>query len=171
MLPSTDIDETLLYLDFQYQAIQKMGGGKKFVNIYCKIGLIELCGWIEQAMDEVIHASSARTGCTDLAWLSKETENTYSFHYEEAFRPLLYGLIGQKQYEAMELALNGKAKTAFPSMKALLSTLKKPRNIHAHSHLLPATEPINTPSTLRGHQKTIAAGLSEIEMYLTGIGH
>ncbi|MEE4634250.1 hypothetical protein V2K98_12035 [Pseudomonas alliivorans] len=166
-----EIDQTLLALNTLFDAGLKTGCSTKTLNYYCKLALIELCGWVEQAMDELILASAARSAIAGHGEIKIRVDKTYSFDYGEAFRPLLLLLVGYKQCEAIESKLNGAPLSAFQTMKSLLSTLRPHRNAHAHTHLESSMNQIMAPSSTRAHLKNIEKGLIEIEMELISLGY
>jgi len=171
MRPTTEIDQTLLSLHSLFDSGLRTGCSVKTLNYYCKLAIIELCGWIEQAMDEIVLDSAARSGIAGITEIRTKVDKTYSFDYDDAFRPLLLLLIGFKQCEQIESKLNGTAASNFPSMRSLLSNLRPHRNSHAHTHLLSTTPQILAPSSIRGQLRQIANGLAEIENELIALGY
>lgn len=171
MRPQTEIDQTLLALHTLFDAGLRTGCNVKTLNYYCKLAVIELCGWIEQAMDDIVLASARRSSIAGLASLEERVKRTYSFDYEDAFRPLLLLLVGYRQCEFIEVKLQGTPTSAFSTMQNSLSNLRPHRNTHAHTHLESGTPQIMAPSNLRGQLKSIFKGLEELENELIALGY
>jgi len=51
MITDSEISDTLVLLKDHYDA---EFGVKKMPELYSKIALLELCGWIEDSMDEIV---------------------------------------------------------------------------------------------------------------------
>lgn len=153
MRPTVEIDGTLLALHTLFDAALKTGTNTKTLNYYCKLALIELCGWVEQAMDQLILDSVQRSGIAGHAAIKDSVDHTYAFDYDDSFRPLLILLVGYKQCEAIETKLLAAPVSAFSTMKNLLSGLRGQRNQHAHTHLESNHAQIAAPSSIRSNLK------------------
>jgi hypothetical protein len=77
--------------------------------LYAKIGIIELCGWVEESMDAIVIGVSQRslTNQADRDYIEKQiVKKTYGFEYEAHFRRMLMGVIDLKGVVDMESRLN-----------------------------------------------------------------
>jgi hypothetical protein len=97
-----------------------------------KLAILELCGWIEESMDDLVlkcasrqlKESSNRKQCSD-----EFVRRTYGFDYQNNFRSMLIRLLGLLNVERIEARVD---KTKRDGMKAALSTLKTQRDTEAH---------------------------------------
>jgi len=102
--------------------------------MFSKLAVMELCGWIEESMDDIVLRCANRT--------VKKSENkdayrekvkaVYGFEYEKHFRFMLIQLIGLVDIEKIEKNM-GEADVE--QFRQLLKTLKGQRNKLAHTHL------------------------------------
>lgn len=132
---------------------------------YSKIGIIELCGWIEETMDAIVLGVSQRnlTSQAHRVFIEKEiVKKTYGFEYEPHFRKMLMGVIGLKGVQDLEANVN---RAVFDPMCATLNAIKPNRNSHSHTYLK-ATMAIDAPSLTIKHCQTIYAGLKDIDNVL-----
>lgn len=134
--------------------------------LYAKIGIIELCGWVEESMDAIVIGVSQRslTNQADRDYIEKQiVKKIYGFEYEAHFRRMLMGVIGLKGVVDMESRLN---RAFFDPMCASLNAIKPNRNSHSHTYLKGATMVIDAPSKTIQHCQTIFAGLRDIDNIL-----
>jgi hypothetical protein len=132
---------------------------------YSKIGIIELCGWIEETMDAIVLGVSQRNITTQAhrVFIEKEiVKKTYGFEYEAHFRKMLMGVIGLKGVQDLEANVN---RAFFDPMCATLNAIKPYRNSHSHTYLK-ATMAIDAPSVTITHCQIIYAGLKDIDNVL-----
>lgn len=137
--------------------------------MYAKLGVLELCGWIEETMDKIVieasHRSLASQSHRD--FIEKQiVKRVHGFDYEEHFRKMLIGVIGLKGVQEMELQVD---RTLFDPMCGALTTLKPNRNSYSHTYLKGTTMAIDAPSVSIQHCQTIYAGLKDIESVLLQI--
>jgi hypothetical protein len=77
--------------------------------LYAKIGIIELCGWVEETMDAIVIDLSQRslTSQAHRDYIEKQiVKKTYGFAYEAHFRKMLMGVVGLKGVQDMEARVN-----------------------------------------------------------------
>jgi hypothetical protein len=171
MIDTTEINSTLLSLDRYYLACRSSDASNKTLNFYCKLAVIELSGWIENTMDNIIHQSANRTKFSKEVQdiLISRVKRNHGFHFADNFLPLLLLLIGTRNYETLNKEhLNSPQHSG---LQDLLSNLKKLRDSCAHTHLQTDDKQIQTPSSLRDQLKTIADGLSTVDAWLRNNGH
>jgi hypothetical protein len=134
--------------------------------MYAKLGVLELCGWIEESMDKIVieasHRSLALQSHRD--FIEKQiVKRNHGFEYEEHFRKMLIGVIGLKGVQEMESQVD---RALFDPMCGALNTLKRNRNSYSHTYLKGTTIVIDAPSVSIQHCQTIFAGLREVENVL-----
>ena len=131
--------------------------------LYSKLAILELCGWIEESMDEIIQTCANRN--------LKNPDNrkfiedfvikkTYSFEYDPHFRRMLIQTIGIIKLEKLERKLD---EAKFQPMQAELKNLKKPRDTEAHTHIKGVTKLLDAPSVTRKRFSIIYDGLKDID--------
>ena len=135
------------------------------LQLLSKLALLELCGWIEEAMDDLL-LTAARTRLRIPGNLRTFEERTIdrnsSFEYEK-FRSMMVGLVGMVTVEMIE-------SNADPAKLQLLRTtlgiLKTPRNMEAHMHTAGTMRRIDAPTLTRSRLAPVYKGLQEIEKLL-----
>jgi hypothetical protein len=129
---------------------------------YSKLAILELCGWIEESMDDVV-LTCARARLKDpgnLRFVEKEViKKTYAFEYEK-FRSMLIRLIGLIHVERIESKMDASLR---PRFEAALEALKIARNAEAHTHIKGVTRTINAPSVTIAHFHDVYAGLKHMD--------
>jgi hypothetical protein len=134
--------------------------------LYSKLAILELCGWIEESMDDIVLRCAMR--------LLKDPDNrhycqvnivrrTYGFDYQENFRFMLIRLVGLAAVEKVEARVDS-AKLSL--MESALSTLKSQRNTEAHTHVKGTTRTINAPSVTMSQFVPLYEGLMEFDRVL-----
>jgi hypothetical protein len=162
MLSWADLRNNLEALDLQF----RNASSTRDAHFCCKLALLELAGWTEQAMDSIISECASRTlsepsnkqYCADSI-----VKNTYGFEYQKHFRGMMMRLIGLVHVERIERQADA-AKLA--RLEAALQTLKILRDPAAHTHINGMTAKMNAPSFMIGQLTPITDGLQEIERVL-----
>lgn len=162
MIAKTNIESHLRRMDSKY-AKAKSNNEAMF---YSKMAIIELSGWIEESMDDIILRCSVR--CL------KESDNrklikgivsrNYSFQYEK-FRGMLIQLIGLIEFEKLEKYMDDNYPAEKANFVSTLGLLKKPRNIYAHTPLK-FTEAIDAPSVTKNRFRNVYEGLIKYDEWL-----
>ncbi len=138
----------------------------KLSLFYSKLAILELCGWIEITMDDIIRRYYRRKIKNTINITHMEDEvirKTYGFDYNYHFRRMLIQLIGISGIEKLEKKVDsGK----IDPMKAALSSLKSERDKEAHEYIKGTTRRLNAPSTTKVRFKTVYEGLKNIESML-----
>jgi len=158
MVNKTHIERNLTQINALYQ---KHMGDKKALY-YSKLAILEVCGWIEESIDDVVLecASKRLTETKNLEFVKEAVNHTYSFEYERNFRNLLIQVFGIINVEKMESSLD---QVKFELMKSSLGTLRKYRDIHAHTYTKGVTKTMYAPSSTVNHFQYVYQGLKNVE--------
>jgi hypothetical protein len=158
MIPKGEIERTLQSLDEHFQA----ASSEEEAQWFAKLAIIELCGWIEESMDEVVRRCARRhlkepanQGFCDTTIIDR----TYGFEYKKHFRSMLMQLLGLVVVEQLEQQINP---AIYARMQGALSFLRPLRNSYAHTHLRTTTI-INSPSVTKSKLLPIHEGLKEFD--------
>ncbi len=136
---------------------------------YSKLALLELCGWIEQSMDDIILKCAKRCLRNDqhIRFIENEVRRNYSFDYDMNFRKLLIQIIGLMNFEKLE---NNVKTVSLTTLKPNLDSIKPLRNSHAHTHLQNCTATFNAPSVTKRYFLNIFDALKDYEQTLKRLG-
>lgn len=170
MVEKTQIKNNLNQLSILYE---KSRGVKKKA-FYSKLAILELCGWIEYSVDDIVrtYASNHLTSSDNVELIKETIRSTSSFAYnynsrERHFRSMLVDLIGIINLEKLETVIRKKGN--FEKMRSSISALKIRRDKLAHTYLAKTAdvqeviENIDSPSVTIGRLDDIYPGLKEIE--------
>lgn len=130
---------------------------------FAKLAILELCGWIEETMDDIVLRCAMRhlVETQNRTHCEKEIVNkTYGFDYDRNFRFMLTRLLGLVNVEKIEARVDQAKRDA---MTAALSSLKTQRNAEAHTHLRGTTRTINAPSVTIAQFQPLFEGLMEFD--------
>lgn len=158
MINKTYIANNLTQLNSLYQKHM----GDKRALYYSKLAILEMCGWIEESIDDIVFgcANKHLTKKGNLDFVNAVINQTYSFGYERHFRSMIIQVIGIINLEKLEKNLD---QTKFDLMKSSLGTLKKFRDLHAHTYIRGSTQTVYAPSRMIGHFKNVYQGLKDFE--------
>ena len=163
------IEQTLQQLDAWYN---ELPGGTDRPKLLSKLAALELCGWIELRMDEIVRTYAAKLAL-DPAWVEKSViGHTNGFQYEQHFRTMLRLLMGEARVIAVEQSVGIEEGGDLARMKALLGVLWKIRNRLAHTNTQSANttqESIQAPSWSNNQQRIVAKLLEKFESELLKI--
>ena len=159
MIAKTYILSNLRSLDYSYRHAKTA----KDAQFFAKLAILELCGWIEESMDDII----LRWGRKQL----KETANfnycekdivkrTYGFDYDVNFRNMVIRLLGIVTVEKIERLIDPNIRE---QMVLALSALKRQRDPEAHTHLKRMTRTINAPSVTITQFQPVYDGLMKFD--------
>ncbi len=165
MIDDAEIRKDIIELNRLYQA----NIGNDTAKYYSKLAILEVCGWIEQSIDTMVHDCM-----TNHIQEAKNVEqfvylvlNTSSFEYEHSFRnhfrDILLNLLGLINLEKMERILD---QNKFIQMKSSLGSLKQLRDSHAHTFIPGTTAQFTAPSSTKAHFENVYQGLRDINNYL-----
>ena len=157
MILKGEIASTLKLLDIKYRAHST----PKEALLLSKLAVLELCGWIEESMDDLIRRCASRhlKDPANLLYLENQViKRTHAFEYER-FRAMLIQAIGLINVERIEAKFD---KAILSTLKAQLAVLKASRDPEAHTHIK-GTKTINAPSITISQFDHVYAGLKHIE--------
>ena len=130
---------------------------------FSKLAILELCGWIEESMDDIVLRCAMRHLKVpgNRNYCKKEfVQRTYGFEYHKNFRFMLVRLLGLVNVEYIEARVN---QTKQAAMIAALSALTTQRNVEAHTHVKGTTRHINAPSVTLAQFQPLYNGLKEFD--------
>jgi len=165
MIGKQDIVPSLRALDAAYQ-----GTHGPEAERFAKLAIIELCGWIEEAMDEVVNRCSSRhlTVPDNRNYCEREiVRKTSGFGYDKHFRSMLIRLIGLVGMEKVENQVDP-AKLIL--LKTTLNRLLVVRNSVAHTHLKGVTRTLDAPSVTIDNFKFVYEGLLDLSRTMRRTG-
>jgi len=165
MIAKTSIFRNLTRLDNLYN---KSGSTKQSLFL-SKLAILELCGWIEESMDDIIRRCATRNlrDASNSKYVEESIiKKTYGFEYERHFREMLISLIGFIYVEKLERKVD---KTKFQNLKPALGALKTYRDVEAHTHIKGVTKRLDAPSATISKFFTVYDGLKDFEQNLRKI--
>lgn len=166
------IDSSAIYATLEHLADRYSDSVRKPADqhLYAKLAVIEACGWIESCMDELILGLSDRNlnQSKNKRTVEDEVKMTYSFSYNNHFRPMLISVVGFITVEKLEAALD---ESRFQALKSELGSLKTARDKAAHSFMGPSPPRLDAPKRVQGQLSRVRAGLADIESQLRAWGY
>ena len=139
--------------------------------MYAKLVIIEVGGWVELSMDDLVSRAGKKIRAPkNTRKLNDEIiKNNYGFDYERNFQHMLMRVIGLVMLEKLENRLNVAKLT---KMTAALVLLKKARNTVAHTYVKNPSggATITAPSLSMGYFRDIYEGLKEVEAQMKTLG-
>jgi hypothetical protein len=162
MITKSYLLKTLNWLD---QLYNDPTADDQKTSSYSKLALIELCGWIEETMDDIVLRCAKRClkSPANKKFIDKTVHNTNSFEYE-AFRKMLMMVIGLATLEKIEEKLEKTGKIS--ALKGDLGNLKTSRNRAAHTHTKGTLTTYDAPSKTKYNFDRIYALLTELDAEL-----
>lgn len=130
MISKTYINNNLRGLDASFRATTN----NKHLYYFSKLSILELCGWIEMSMDDIVmrHCNRKVRLPINHKFIEKDVVGrTYGFDYDKHFRSMLIRLVGVITTEDIERNIDVTVKTLFT---AELTSLKSIRNSLAHTY-------------------------------------
>ena len=162
MIGKTSILQNLKSLERLYN---KSTGSKKAM-FYSKLSILELRGWIEESMDDIVlRCANRNLKVRKNRDFVKDPiiERVYGFEYHKHFRAMLIRVVGLITLEKVEKRVD---QTKFHLMKTSLGHLKDPRNLQAHTHLKGTTRRLDAPSVTISKFNEVYEGLKNFETEL-----
>lgn len=159
MIAKTHIQTNLTQINNLYQK----STSQKHALYYAKLAILELCGWIEESMDEIAWRCANRhlRNSDNLKFVETHIiKRTYSFVYDTHFRNMLIQVLGIIKLEKLEHNLDP---TKLHLMKSTLDTLKTCRDNEAHTHLKGTTKRLDAPSVTQSRFHLVYDGLKDVE--------
>lgn len=158
MIAKTSLVKNLSKLDRLY----KSSVSAHDAQLFAKLAILEMCGWIEEAMDDIVHRCAMRKlkVPANVNYVKQSViKRTYGFVYDEHFRRMLLQVVGLCAVEKIEATVDpGK----FQTLQATLKTLKVSRDSEAHTHTSGITKVLDAPSVTIAHFQRVYDGLSDV---------
>ena len=133
---------------------------------YSKLAVLELCGWVEESMDDVVLRCARRhlKNQANIKYVQNEiVRRRHGFDYQYHFRRMLIQLLGIINVERIEKCVDQNKRL---NLMATLEALKKVRDAEAHTHIKGVTRQINAPSVTLGQFTALYDGLVEFDATL-----
>lgn len=143
MIPKVTIEQTIQQLDNLYND----ASSQKKKIYYSKLGVLELCGWIESTFDQITlgYANRQLTLADNKKFVKKNIiKPNYGFEYYNNVRPMLMKVLGLINLEWIEKRMDRTGKIT--QLVALLENLKDARNKAAHTFTKGTTITYDAPS-------------------------
>jgi len=159
MITKSYLFKTLNWLD---QLYDDPTADNQKTSSYSKLALIELCGWIEETMDDIVLRCAKRClkSPANQKFIKDEIIKPNSNFQYEAFRKMLMIVIGLATLEKIEKKSEKTDKIS--TLKGYLGNLKKSRNLAAHSHTKGTLTTYDAPSETKYNFDRIYALLTEL---------
>jgi len=154
MISRTYIQANLRTLDHSYRKTSN----SKHAYYFSKLAILELCGWIEMSMDDVIqrHCDRKISDSVNDKYVEREViRKTYGFDYDKHFRQMLIKLTGIVTVEKIEKSIDVTVHALFKSQLTSLNTV---RNSLAHTYTKQVGV-IDAPSVTKARLQPIYDGL------------
>lgn len=130
------IQNNLLQLDSYYRkaSSSKNPSDNRKVLYYAKLAIIELCGWTEESMDDIVLTCAKRclTDTKNITDIEEVVSRTWGFDYSSDFRNMLIQVMGIVNVERLERNID---QIQLQRMRTEFGHLKPDRNVHSHTHL------------------------------------
>jgi hypothetical protein len=158
MVTKTYIADNLRQIERLYNSSPSVQKGL----FYSKLAVIELCGWIEMSMDDIVLRLAAKRlrDEKNRTYIKTNVKKTSGFDYEQHFLPMVAAIVGRQGIERMNSRLDS---TLILPLTGALSALKTARNVLAHQYIKDTTLVIDAPSVTNGRFPVVLAGLKNIE--------
>jgi hypothetical protein len=154
MIAYTYIRKNVRSLNSRYQRARSI----QDASYYSKLAILELCGWIETSLDELILGAGYRILKKDKnkKYLKKRVKMVYGFDYEIHFTSMIVALFGISGFEKIENSIDDHIVVNF---KNELINLKTRRDSLAHTYTRGATTHYDAPSITLSRLENVAAGI------------
>uniref|UniRef100_B0T5H5 RiboL-PSP-HEPN domain-containing protein n=1 Tax=Caulobacter sp. (strain K31) TaxID=366602 RepID=B0T5H5_CAUSK len=165
MIAKSYILENLRNLDAAY----KKADSAKHGLYFSKLAVLELCGWIEISMDDMVDRFSKRVlnNEDNLKYVTKDViRKTSGFDYKQNFRMMIVKTAGICNCERIEDSIPPAVLVPFA---AELGNLKSVRDRLAHTYVKGTTASIDAPSVTKARFEPIFVGLKAFDEKLRSI--
>ena len=164
MIDYVSIKSTLDLLEQEYNtALNNNNTDQQMPILYSKLAILELCGWIEVSIDNVLYEYvNNNVSKEENKKIIKERINgNYGFKFKSNLQPLFCSVFGIKNYETIIGALSDQE---LANMQTTLGNLAKLRDIAAHNNTeVGITPTYNAPSQTITDYKKIKPAFEIIE--------
>jgi hypothetical protein len=137
------------YIKSNLSSLEKKFNSSRSIRestLYSKLAIIELCGWLEEALDDLV-IRCLKKSIKDAALREQIKVNTidrnYGFEYDKHFKNMLVQIVGYGGVEKFEKQVDNAKLLQF---KSICGTLKVARHSAAHTHTRGVTHTFNAPS-------------------------
>lgn len=161
MISHSYIKKNLAYLDRVYRNTTSTTEAS-----YCsKLAILELCGWIEISMDDIVLRGCVRALKQEKnrKAVREKVKYNYGFEYQKHFVSLITSLVGFHGFEALEKTIPVSVSISF---KSELGNLKERRNSLAHTYYKGVTPSYDAPSITMSRYQIVTAGLEAYDRAL-----
>lgn len=169
MIDSSVLYDTLNHLVDRYDSEEATS---KDQYLYAKLAVIEVCGWIEECMDDMVLDMSDRhiRRPRNVRIVQQEVNRIHGFRYNAHFRRLLTWIAGSVNVEKLEARLDP---AKFQRLISELDSLATVRNQLAHTHtsFSPNFPNVEAPLRIRQRFDGVLSGLQDIETELNLIAY
>ena len=168
MIAKGHILKELNKLNTLYGIVGSQGKNEE-ADFYAKLAFLELCGWVEDSIDDLALRCVKRKGVIQLLNdFSKKLGYVYGFEYDRHFRSVLFQTIGAVGLEKVDKKVDSKQRAL---LEAALNGLWQKRKRHAHSSLRRSARYLDAPSVTLGQLGIIYTGLVEYEKKMRACGY
>lgn len=147
----------------QLNQLYIMAANQKKELYYSKLAVLELCGWIEESMDNLVQKCANRVlkQQNNKDYIAKNIiKPTYGFEYEKHFKKMLISVVGLMTIEKVEAKVDP---VKYTRLKSALGNLKIARDKEAHTHLKGVTRTVDSPSVTLNNFIHVYEGLKDFE--------
>lgn len=169
MISKGNIEKSLKAINRQFNYANKRRPAD--APYLAKLAILELCGWIEMSMDDILEKNANRLLLPNVQEIARFNNNvirnTWGFKYEKHFKRMVVALIGIIGFNKIESRITP---TILGTFQAELGNLTQVRDALAHTYIKGAAAPsIDTPSVTIGRFNNIYTGLKEFEKLMRSI--
>lgn len=150
----------------QLNQLYNLASNQKKELYYSKLAMLELCGWIEESMDNLVQKCANRVlkEQSNKDYVAKSIiKPTYGFEYEKHFKKMLISVVGLMTIERVEAKVDP---VKYTLLKSALGNLKVARDKEAHTHLKGVTRTVDAPSVTLNYFIQVYEGLKDFEYNL-----
>lgn len=169
MVVKGNIEKNLKEIDASFKKATDL----KEMTYFSKLAILELCGWLEMSMDEIVlkHSKRCLKLKSNLDHYEKSVVNrTYGFEYEKHWRGMVTRLVGLSICDKFDAVTSPSVLAPF---EAELETLRKLRNQLAHTYTHSVGQPgykqLDSPSVTLARLPKLHAGLQAYDRYLRSL--
>lgn len=165
MIAKTYILENLKGLNSRFLRSNKPKDGLYF----SKLAVLELCGWIEMSMDDVVLRVSQKklSDQRNIKYVENDViARTYGFQYQKHWRSMLIRTLGIVTVEKIELTVDQQKRAG---LEAELTNLATIRNSLAHTYVRGTQLQVDAPSVTLGRFSNLHEGLKEFETVILNL--
>ena len=135
-------------------------------SYFSKLAIIELCGWIEVSMDEMLEKHGKKLLSKNFSIYKEKLDQTYGFTKKRHLDPLIIHLIGLRGYERLMKSCD---EIIMQKRSSDLGTLKTKRDDLAHAYIKAFTNTYDSPQKTLSTFHSIANGLDHLDDKLTDL--